>query len=319
MPAERGAAAAGGRGRPALALAALALAVLGAGGAAPAGGAALDVEAFYPEGPTADGADILWAEMPMDRIRRLHDGAVSTVWQRPRCGPTAVKRTAAGDYWVLCHLDHRILKLSRTFEPVLDVPTDDGGRRILYPNDGVVDDRGRLYFSSSGPFALEAPPSGFVMTADERGRVSRVAGPLRYPNGVTIDRRGQRLLVSEHLARRLLELPLPAAGEAPRAPTVFFDFAKQGVPRPEYALAGPDGLLLTADGHVVVAEYGAGRIHFISRAGRLLRTVPVPMPFVTNLLLHPTQPRTLVVVGAFDNATPPLPGRVVSLPLPALP
>jgi len=292
---------------PALALAAV----------APAGGAPLDVEAFYPEGPTADGADILWAEMPMDRIRRLHDGVVSTVWQRPRCGPTAVKRTPAGDYWVLCHLDNRILKLSRTFEPVLDLPTDESGRRIVYPNDGVVDEHGRLYFSSSGPFALEAPPSGFVMTADERGRVLRVAGPLRYPNGVTIDRRGHRLLVSEHLARRLLALPL--VGRAPRAPTVFFDFAKAGVPRPDYALAGPDGLLLTPDGHVVVAEYGAGRIHFISREGRLLRTMPVPMPFVTNFLLHPTQARTLVVVGAFDNATAPLPGRVVSLPLPALP
>ena len=319
MLGERGRAMLGG-GVPWAAAVRLALIALAVGGAAagPGPGAPLDIEAFYPEGPTADGADILWAEMPKDRIRRLHDGTVSTVWERPRCGPTAVKRTAAGDYWVLCHLDHRILKLSRTFEPVLDVPTDADGRRIVYPNDGVVDERGRLYFSSSGPFALEAPPSGFVMTADERGRVSRIAGPLRYPNGVTIDRRGRRLLVSEHLNRRLLELPLEG-GDPSRAPTVFFDFAKHGVPRPDYALAGPDGLLLTAEGHIVVAEYGAGRIHFISREGRLLRTVGVPMPFVTNLLLHPTQARTLVVVGAFDNTAPPLPGRVISVPLPALP
>lgn len=319
MPAERGRPIRRGGAPRAAALVRLALIALAVGGAAgPARGAPLDIEAFYPEGPTADGADILWAEMPRDRIRRLHDGTVSTVWQRPRCGPTAVKRTAAGDYWVLCHLDHRILKLSRTFAPVLDVPTDDGGRRIVHPNDGVVDERGRLYFSSSGPFALEAPPSGFVMTADEHGRVSRIAGPLRYPNGVTIDRRGRRLLVSEHLNRRLLELPLEG-GAPSRAPAVFFDFAKHGVPRPDYALAGPDGLLLTAEGHVVVAEYGAGRVHVISREGRLLRTVGVPMPFVTNLLLHPTQARTLVVVGAFDNATPALPGRVISVPLPVLP
>jgi sugar lactone lactonase YvrE len=302
-----------------LVVAALVVAVTaGAIRAGHAAGAPLDIEAFYPEGPTADGPDILWAEMSADRVRRLHDGVVSTAWQRPGCGPTMVKRTATGDYWVLCHLDHRVLRLSRAFATVLDLASDESGRRILYPNDGVVDERGRLFFSSSGPFSLDVPPSGYLMSVDERGHVARLTGPLRYPNGVTIDRAGRRLLVSEHLNRRILSLPLEGL-HPPAMPRVFFDFAKQGVPPAEYPLAGPDGLLVTPEGQVVVAEYGAGRIHFISREGRLLRTLPVPMPFVTNLLVHPTEPHTLVVVGAFDNTRPPLPGRVISVPLPALP
>jgi sugar lactone lactonase YvrE len=283
--------------------------------AAEAGGLSPGVDAFYPEGPTSSGRDILWAEMPLDRIRRFRDGRVSTVATLPGCGPTAVKRTPAGQYWVLCHLGHRVLRLTERFAPDLDLAVDDEGRRIPYPNDGVVDGQGRLYFSSAGPFALEAPPSGFVMIADSGGRVSRLSGPLRYPNGVTLNRRAGSLLVSEHLNRRILELPLQGGRAGP--PRVFFDFTEQGVPVPGYPLAGPDGLLITPAGHVVVAEYGAGRVLFVSATGKLLRWQEVPMPFVTNLLLHPSEPDALVVVGAFDNTGPML-GRVMTLPLPRL-
>jgi len=341
MRAERSVATlmAAGRHRLGLALAALALVAAAALGTAADAAAALgtaadaaaalgtaadaaavlspDVEAFYPEGPSSDGPDILWAEMPLDRIRRFRNQSVSTVWERPGCGPTAVKRTGAGAYWVLCHLDHRVLKLSRDFQTVLDIPADSSGRRIAYPNDGVVDAQGHLYFSSSGPFSLGAPPSGFVMRADGNGHVSRIAGPLRYPNGVTINGHTRRLLVSEHLNRRILEIPFEGI-VPPRVPRVFFDFARQGVPPPGYPLAGPDGLLVTPAGDVAVAEYGAGRILFISQEGRLLHSYPVPMMFVTNLLLHPTRPGTLVVVGAFDNARSPMAGRVIALPLPRL-
>jgi sugar lactone lactonase YvrE len=284
--------------------------------AAAAGELAPDVDAFYPEGPTAHGRDIFWAEMPLDRIRRFRDGSVSTVSTLPGCGPTAVKRTPSGDYWILCHLGHRVLRLSATFGRELDIAVDAEGHRIEYPNDGVVDEQGRLYFSSAGVFALEAPPSGFVMTADPHGRVKRLSGPLRYPNGVTINRRTGSLLVSEHLNRRILEIPLQAGRAG--SPRVFFDFAEGGVRAPSYPLAGPDGLLITPAGHVVVAEYGAGRLLFISAAGRLLRVHPVPMPFVTNLLIHPAVAGALVVVGAFDNSGPML-GRVMTLALPQLP
>ena len=77
----------------------------------------------------------------------------------------------------------------------------DALRRLgLANHDGVVDEQGRLYFSSAGPFALEAPPSGFVMTADSRGRVSRLCGPLRYPNGITLNRRAGSLLAGNPIA-----------------------------------------------------------------------------------------------------------------------
>lgn len=271
----------------------------------------LKEQAFYPEGPTVVGGALYWAEMSMHRIRRHKDGKTSTVWEEAGCGPTSIKPDGRGGFWILCHLAHRVLRVSGNFQIVKRLETDGAGRRLAYPNDATVDRRGQLYFTSSGIFSLNAPSEGAVYFVDLQDEPHRVAEGLRYANGIRIDEKRARLYVSEHLARRVLVMDVAKPGEV-GAPSVFFDLVSLPPAKLAYPLAGPDGMLLDDKGRLYVAEYGAGRVMLLSPEGKLLRVIPVPMQFVTNFAALPTG--QIVVVGAFENDQPPMPGLVTTLP-----
>jgi sugar lactone lactonase YvrE len=272
----------------------------------------ISVPAFYPEGPTVDGRDVLWVEMTMDRARRWKSGVAETVWQESDCGPTSIKRTAGGSYWVLCHLAHKVLRLSSSFNKELEITTDADGRPIAWPNDCVADSKGRLFVTDSGIFSLAASPQGYVVLIDWDGKARRIAGPLRYANGISLDEANRTLFVSEHLNRRILKMQLDADDNVVKT-SVYFDFGLSGLSRPDYAMAGPDGQLLRDNGELLVADYGAGRIVRIGADGALISAIPVPMPFVTNMVQSPFDAREIVVTGASSDESVLQVGRVLSL------
>jgi len=270
----------------------------------------LKEQAYYPEGPAVVGGALYWAEMPLHRIRRHKDGKTSTVWEEAGCGPTSIKTDGRGGFWILCHLAHRVLRVNGNFQIVKRLETDGVGRRLAYPNDATVDRRGQLYFTSSGVFSLSAPSQGAVYFVDLQDQPHRIAEGLRYANGIRIDEKRSRLYVSEHLARRVLVMDVTRPGEV-GAPSVFFDLASLPPASVVYPLAGPDGLLLDDRGRLYVAEYGAARVMLLSTEGKLQRVIQVPMQFVTNFTFLPNG--QLVVVGAFQNDQPPMPGLVMTL------
>ena len=270
----------------------------------------LKEQAFYPEGPAVVAGALYWAEMPLHRIRRHKDGKTTTVWEESGCGPTSIKPDGRGGFWILCHLAHLVLRVDGNFRVVKRLETDGAGRRLVYPNDATVDRRGQLYFTSSGVFSLSAPSEGAVYFVDLQDRPLRVAEGLRYANGIRIDEKRSRLYVSEHLARRVLVMSVARPGEV-GPPSVFFDLVSLPPAAVAYPLAGPDGILLDEKGRLYVAEYGAGRVLLLSTEGRLQRVIQVPMQFVTNFAALPTG--QIVVVGAFENDQPPMPGLVTTL------
>ena len=272
----------------------------------------IDEEAFYPEGPTVVKGALYWAEMPMHRIRRYENGNTITMWTRPGCGPTSIKPDGRGGFWILCHLAHRVVRVNERFEQVVELENDGAGHDLVYPNDATSDERGQLYLTSSGVFDLRAPATGAVFFIDLNDHVTRLVSGLRYANGVHLDRKRSRLFIGEHLARRVHVAQLLHPGKIGPL-KVFFDLnASAAVRSHEYPLAGPDGMLVRPDGRLLVAEYGSGRVLVLSAAGSLLKTIRVPMQFVTNFA--DWGEHGVVVVGAFENDALPMRGRVISLP-----
>jgi len=272
----------------------------------------ISVPAFYPEGPTLDGTNVIWVEMTMDRARELSNHVVETVWQESDCGPTSIKKTLHGAYWVACQLGHKVLRLSNTFNKELEVVADMTGNRIMWPNDCVADAAGRLFVTDSGLFSLDAPAQGYVVLIDWNGNARRIAGPIRYANGIALDEPRRTLYVAEHLNRRILKMQLDADYNVVKT-SVFFDFADSGLSRPEYPRAGPDGVLLRDNGELLVAEYGAGRIIRIAADGAVMATLPVPMPYVTNMVQSPYDARDIIVTGASNDESVLQVGRVLSV------
>ncbi|MEY2884929.1 MAG: hypothetical protein RL490_2653 [Pseudomonadota bacterium] len=274
----------------------------------------IDVEAFYPEGPTVIDGGVYWAEMTEDRVRRYRDGKVVTVWQQPGCGPTAVRPTPSGEIWILCHLADQVMLLGPDWRTRQVYTNDSDGHRLSRPNDGKVDRDGTLYFSSSGEFSVDAPSTGYVVALARDGRAHRVAGPYHYTNGTTVSADGTRLFVSEHLARRVWELRLQAGKLVSQK--VFFDFAAAGLDRPLFREAGPDGQWLSPAGELFVAEYGGGRIIRIGPDGSLRGVLKVKTPYVTNMVASPVHPGWLVVTGTYDIYEAKSRGSVFEIPIP---
>jgi sugar lactone lactonase YvrE len=250
--------------------------------------------------------------MPRDRIRRLSSGSATTAWTQAGCGPTSIKPDGRGGFWILCHLAHRVVRVDGNFKHIATLERDAAGNRLTWPNDATTDSQGQLYFTSAGIFDLGAPPEGRVFFVDLQDRVRLLADGIRYANGINLDEKGARVFISEHLGRRVLVARVAAPGKLEQ-PRVFFDLNATVLQRPQYPLAGPDGLHLAKDGNLYIAEYGAGRVLEVSSEGVLRRVLPVPTQFVTNFAYWPERDQ-IVVTGTFSTDDRSMPGRVFTLP-----
>jgi gluconolactonase len=76
------------------------------------------------------------------------------------------------------------------------------------------------------------------------------------------------------------------------------------------AYNGPDGLKLGPDGNYYVAQNGSGRVLVVSPNQKLIRTITVPTPYVTNVNFGATGSGEIYITGVFDPWKPPYPGAV---------
>lgn len=270
-------------------------------------------KANYPEGPLWYRQKLYYGEMARDRVTISTDlKTTATFWEMPGCGPVSVAPYRQQELLVLCHMAHKVVRVSMAGATIRAIDRDSGGLPIVHPNDSSPDDKGGVYFTASGEFNPSAPATGAVLYLDRDGKVRRLADGIRYANGIAVDLKNRRVFVSEHLNRRVLAFPLLDDGSLGRR-IVFFDFAAiRRTPRFELdALAGPDGLELDDTGRLIVAEYGAGRIHLVSSAGTWLGTQDGFRRYVTDMVLLPGGQAAVTQTEA--NDVPLLPGDVVIL------
>jgi gluconolactonase len=244
--------------------------------------------------------------MGRDAVMRSDLEAFQTFWTMKGCGPVSIAPYRGG-FLVLCHLAHKVVRVSRAGKTLDTIARDAAGEPFVYPNAAAADAAGGVYFSSSGTFSLAAPATGAVLYLDAKGKLARVAEGIHYANGVAVDAPRKRLLVGAHLARQVLAFPLLGAGRLGEG-SVFFDFAANGIAH-DYARAGPDGLEIDGEGNIFVAEYGEGRIHKIAPDGTWLGMLDGFAAYVTDTALLPDG-RAAVTATRINDAAP-FPGEVV--------
>jgi len=266
------------------------------------------VGARYPEGPLWLGERLYYAEMAADRVMvRDADGA-RLFFSQKGCGPTAIAPYGAG-FLILCHRGARVVAVDAQGREARRWNRDDAGARLTNPNDAAADGRGGVYFSDPGPFseASRKEPQGRVMYLSADGALRSVAGPLSYPNGVTV--KGGSLYVSEHLKGRILRYRMKADGRLDKR-RVFADLSEalhaSRYPSP-YPLAGPDGLEFGPDGALYAALYGEGRLVRLSGGGKILGLIDRPTRYLTNIAFGDGVSAT---TGTFDNRSKSLRGEV---------
>jgi len=277
----------------------------------------VNASSAYPEGPSVVNGVLYYAEMGNDRILRFDGARNAQVWSREGCGPTSVVPRGDGSMVVLCHREEVVLRIATDGDTLEVIHHDAAGESFRNPNAAASDRRGGVYFSSSGSFAPSAAATGAILYLDAEGRLTRVAEGIHYANGVAVSPDGKTLYASEHLERRVLAFAITDDGTLSER-RIFVALDALVAPDPERSWeVGPDGLTVDAEGNLIVAEYGGGRLLVVDRDGRLTATVPVPEHYVTSSALSEDR-RTLFITAPASLADPSI-GAVyaTAYPIPA--
>lgn len=167
------------------------------------------------------------------------------------------------------------------------------------PNDLVVDKRGGVYFTDSGPNVVpgQAPstkpvakPAVYYISPE--GALKRLAHDIERPNGIQLSPDEKVLYVANTLGEHVLAYDVVADGTlGPRRN--FARLAGWSKTDTGYS-SGADGLAVDASGRLYVAT-NAG-IEVFGKAGDALGTIPLPKK-PQNLAFAGADKKTLYVVG----------------------
>jgi gluconolactonase len=271
----------------------------------------VDAHAMYPEGPMWDHGRLLYVEYAGNDIKSWDGKQVSVFWRKEHCGANALIHFGADHILVACYDGNYLVELDAQGKELRTISKDSAGNPFIGPNDFAADGHGGIYFSASGVYDIKAPITGTVVHLAADGQdVREMANLIHYSNGLTLSKDGQHLLVAEMLAGRILSFPIAADGTlGPRVVWVRLQDLARPTPH-EDAYNGPDGVKFGPDGNYYIAQNGSGRVLVVSEDRKLVRTIKVPTPYVTNMAFGPDGADTVYVTGAFDQWKAPYPGAV---------
>jgi sugar lactone lactonase YvrE len=277
------------------------------------------VECVWPlaavlgEGPVwAESDRTLWfVDIKGSRIHSFSEYGGMRSYATPEFAAFVFPTTTGG---MICGLKSGIFRFAPAtgrFAPLLLVDADHPSNRL---NDGYVDAAGRLWFGTMDND--ERAPTGSLYRYDgsqlrcmDRGYVI-TNGPAMSPDGRT-------LYHVDTLERLVYAFDVDAAGE-PANRRVFATIDEPGV--------YPDGPVVDAAGNVWLALFGGWGVRCYSAAGRLLRTLALPVAQCTKVAFGGADLRTLYIttasvgLDAAQRARQPLAGGLfrTRVPVPGL-
>ncbi|MBO0763964.1 MAG: fused MFS/spermidine synthase [Hyphomicrobiaceae bacterium] len=266
--------------------------------------------ASYPEGPLWVGERLLYTEMGASKVVEWKAGQRRDFWQEPGCGPTAISAFRDSQFIVLCHLGGKLVHLDASGRKIGEFKSAADGEVLRDPNDCHTDGRGGVFFTDAGLFMQGAPATGKVFHLAADGTIRKLLDGVYYANGIAVDFTGKRLLLSEHLARKVWQFDLRDDLTITNR-RLFLDVGRYfSADEIDYPETGPDGIEVDREGTIFIPVYGSGRMLAVASDGTVSK-LTVRTKFVTNIAISAAN---AAVVGAFANDRPGLPGWVEVLP-----
>ena len=299
----------------------------GAGDAAPR---ILATGLRFPEGPVwmRDGSVVL-VEIARGTITRVAGDGTQSVLATPGGGPNGLAVGPDGAFYCCNNGGFVWTQVAGLLRPTMQAADYEGGwieridpdngtvrrlydrcgeHRLCGPNDIVFDRQGGFYFTDLGKTRARDRDHGGVYYARADGsQIVEIAYPVLTPNGIGLSPDGGTLYVAETETARLWAFDLAAPGEVRRQP-----FPSPHGGRLVCGLGGYqrfDSLALDRQGNICVATLVSGCITVIAPDGRVLRQVPLPDLWVTNICFGGPDLRTAYVTLSGT-------GRLASMPWP---
>jgi gluconolactonase len=282
----------------------------------------------FPEGPVAmrDGSIVL-VEIERGTVTRVHPEGRTEIVAHTGGGPNGLAIGPDGAFYVCNNGGFQWRQENNLLRPV-GTPADYSGGRIeridpatqavtvlydrcgphglLGPNDIVFDTAGGFYFTDLGKTRARDRDWGGVYYAHADGSfIQEVVHPILTPNGIGLSPDGKTLYVAETETARLWAWDITAPGVLAKAP-----FPSPHGGRLMIGLGGFqrfDSLAVEAAGNICVATLVNGSITVVSPQAGLLRQVPVPDPYCTNICFGGPGLRTAYITLSGT-------GQLVSMP-----
>jgi gluconolactonase len=278
-----------------------------------AGVKVLNEDAHFPEGPMWYSGKLYYVEYDRNTVT-VWDGRTNQVFGSLQgCGPSAVIRSASGEFLTTCYDNGTIGRLSADGKPLPAWDHDNKGHKFVGPNDFAMDHDGGIYFTCSGQPGTSGDSNVFYIAADRT--ISLAAADMHNANGIALSRDGGTLYVIETDQNRLLRFKVEAAGRlSERRVFLNMDDLTHHVGH-----IYPDGVKIDSHGLLYVGQNPkepnaplAGTLFVVNSDGKLLRSIKLPSPGVPNLAFSPDE-RTLYVTAVDQLDKSPYHGKVYSI------
>ena len=251
----------------------------------------VDAHALLGEAPYWSDRDdaLVWVDMLAPALHRFapapaRGASAHQVWPLPRLTSVAVPRRAGG---------HLLAQPSglRLFDPEhgIDQPFahPEGKRADNRYNDGKCDARGRLWIGTMDPGGQ--PGRGSLLRVDPDGTAERIDTGFTVANGIGFAPDGNTLYFAESAGRTVFAYDLDSKRGSVGHRRTFATWS-EGVK--------PDGLAVDAEGSVWVAIWDGWRVERWSVAGKLQRTIRLPVPRPTSVAFGGRDLATLYITTA---------------------
>lgn len=281
---------------------------LGAAAPALAGSRVLVEQVPFPEGPVLIEGRLHYVEYASGRVMAWDGTGPQVIWEDPGCGPSAVYPFQS-DLIVTCYDSGAIARITPAGQLVAMITADRDGNPMVGPNDITSDGRGGVYFTASGPWETD-PIVGKVYHMPLEGIPRPVADDLHYANGLALMPSGERLLVAESEAGRIVSFAVGADGALSDRRLFLRVVAVDPESGP---FAYPDGLEFGPDDVLYIGQYSSGRIVAVTTEATLVRVIEVEALAAPNLTFR--RDGLGLYVMAVDQSEAPYHGRIWEIDL----
>jgi gluconolactonase len=249
------------------------------------GGAVTD---SFLEGPVVDEAGNLYVtDIPWGRVFRIDpQGAWSLVAEYDG-EPNGMKFAQPGRL-LITDYKNGLVELDVATGRVSGFLERRNSERFKGVNDLVFDAAGSLYFTDQGQSGLH-DPSGRLYRLRRDGQLEALIHNVPSPNGVALSPDGQVLYLAVTRGNCVWRVPLLPDGSVSKVGQFFTS----------YGPSGPDGLAIDAQGRLLVANPGLGRVWVLNRFAEPDEVLTGPRgASLTNLAFGGTDRRTLYVTDS---------------------
>jgi gluconolactonase len=249
------------------------------------------------EGPIAapDGS-FLFTETQANRITRIAADGSTSVFLENTNGANGLAFAPGGELIAVQVAETRVGVIYPADKKKTLVDRFEG-KSFSRPNDLVLDRRGNVYFTDSGPGAGVALKPDFAVPAVYRispdGQLTRIAADIERPNGIQLSPDEKVLYVANTAGEHVLAYDVAADGRI-GAKRNFAKLAGFRTLENGSTSSGADGLAVDASGRLYVAS-SAG-VEVFDAQGQALGVIALPKA-PQNLAFAGADKKTLNIVG----------------------